>query len=456
MRIGIVGCGTSTIGFMEQMVKDQIQGVHVDVFDQGMSPDKRVPSGKGSIYGFGGAGTYSDGKLSVSDEIGGEIAAYLGKTTYQKLLAPAIDLWTLDRRLDRIEESKIGDDPKLTGIIESFFKNNLSLVLSDFIHVGTDNLQTVNQELFDRYHDDALRRFHMHFEKEIKEVVFPDQHPYYQLRFSDGSLSDPYDSIILATGRGGSNLVKDVLSKRQIPFSGTKVDIGIRYEVSHQVTRDVTDVLYEFKVKYLSKSDDEVRTFCVNPQGLVSREEGNDFVTVNGHSFVHKKTHNTNFAILVTHNFTYPFNDPNTYGLSVIRLANKLAGDKGIIIQRFKDFKVGRRSTVQRISKSYIQPTLDATPGDLNLVLPRRTAFAIEEFIETLNLAMPGMNNPGNLLYGVEAKFYSLKPQYDEPFQLPGERIYVMGDASGYTRGIVQSTMSGMYLAQALFASDQA
>ncbi len=451
MRIAIVGCGTSTIGFMEQVIRDQVTGIRVDIFERGHAPDKRTPDGKGSIYGFGGAGTYSDGKLSISEEIGGEIASYLGRNTYQEFLEPVIGLWTIEKTLDQIERSSIQNNRKLSRITESFFRNNLSLVLSDFIHVGTDNLQIVCRALFDRFSFDPMQRFRMEFEKEVEEVVFLPEKRKYQLRFSDGMLSEKYDRIVLATGRGGSGLVKKVLSERQIPFSGTKVDIGIRYELSHQVSKDVTDVLYEFKVKYLSRTDDEVRTFCVNPKGFVSREEGNDFVTVNGHSFVQTKTENTNFAILVTHNFTYPFNDPNMYGLSVIRLANKLAGEKGIIIQRYKDFLFGRRSTAQRIAKSYIQPTLDATPGDLNLVLPRRTAFAIEEFIERLNHAIPGVNNPGNFLYGVEAKFYSLKPQYDQPFRLPGEEVYVMGDASGFTRGIVQASMSGMYLAKRMF-----
>ncbi|MDI3473329.1 MAG: uncharacterized protein PWQ20_1509 [Thermotogaceae bacterium] len=447
MRIALIGSGTSAIGFIERIYKkSNVDNIKIDVFEQGEDPFTRKPVGKGSIYGFGGAGTFSDGKLSISPDIGGEIAKYLGIEVYQKYVEDALKLWTLDGKIeDRVEKSAQLDDPRISKIADRFFQNNLSVILSEFVHIGTDNLQKVIKELYKKYIEDSSKRFSFHFKKAV--VDLEKSNGKIVLVFDNGEHSEPYDKVVIATGRGGSKFVDSLLKKWNISFTGTKVDLGVRYEVSHRVTKEITDVLYEFKVKFLSRSDDEVRTFCVNPQGFVSKEIGNDFITVNGHSYVNKKSENTNFAILVTHSFTKPFDDPTTYGLSVIKLANKLAGDKGIIIQRYKDFVIGRRSTDSRISKSYIIPTLDATPGDLNLVLPRRTATAIEEFIEALNNVIPGINNPGNFLYGVEAKFYSLKPNFDKPFKLPDTEVYVVGDASGYTRGIMQATMSGMYVA---------
>jgi len=445
MRIAVVGSGTSAIGFIERIYKSSIKDIKIDVFEQGDDPFERKPIGKGSIYGFGGAGTFSDGKLSISPEIGGEISKYLGIEAYQRYVEDALNLWTLNGKIENIERSAQLSDPRISEIADSFFKNNLSIILSEFIHIGTDNLQRVIKELYKKYKEDKFKRFSFYFKRSVTDVHKDGNK--LKLVFEDKKLSEDYDKVIVATGRGGAKFVDLILKKWDISFTGTKVDLGIRYEVSHRVTKSVTDVLYEFKVKYLSRTDDEVRTFCVNPQGFVSKETGNNFVTVNGHSYVNKKSENTNFAILVTHSFTKPFDDPTTYGLSVIKLANKLAGKKGIIIQRYKDFVIGRRSTDSRISKSYIIPTLDATPGDLNLVLPRRTAVAIEEFIEALNKVIPGINNPGNFLYGVEAKFYSLKPNFEKPFKLPECEIYVIGDASGYTRGIMQATMSGMYVA---------
>jgi len=445
VKIAIIGSGTSAIGFIEKMYESNIKDVRIDIFEQGENPFLRKPVGKGSIYGFGGAGTFSDGKLSISPEIGGEISKYLGVEVYRKYVKDALNLWTLNGKIDNIEKSAQLSDPRISKIADEFFKNNLSVVLSEFVHIGTDNLQKIIKELYKKYSEDEFHRFNFYFNKTVVDLQKEDGK--IKLLFENEESTELYDKVIIATGRGGSKFIDYLLKKWRIPFTGTKVDLGVRYEVSHRVTKDITDVLYEFKVKYLSRTDDEVRTFCVNPQGFVSKETGNDFITVNGHSYVNRKSENTNFAILVTHSFTKPFDDPTTYGLSVIKLANKLAGEKGIIIQRYKDFTIGRRSTDSRISKSYITPTLDATPGDLNLVLPRRTATAIEEFIEALNTVIPGINNPGNFLYGVEAKFYSLKPNFEKPFKLPEVEIYVIGDASGYTRGIMQSTMSGMYVA---------
>lgn len=445
MRIAVIGSGTSAIGFIEKIYESDVKDIKIDVFEQGDDPFNRKPTGKGSIYGFGGAGTFSDGKLSISPEIGGEISKYLGTETYRKYVEDVLNLWTLNGEIKNVERSAQLDDPRMSKIADDFFKNNLSIVLSEFVHIGTDNLQKVIRELYKKYKEDKFKRFTFYFKKIVKDIRKDGDA--LRLVFEDGKLSEGYTKVIVATGRGGAKFVDSLLKKWNISFTGTKVDLGVRYEVSHRVTKSITDVLYEFKVKYLSRTDDEVRTFCVNPQGFVSKEVGGDFVTVNGHSYVNKKSENTNFAILVTHSFTKPFDDPTTYGLSVIRLANKLAGEKGIIIQRYKDFTNGRRSTDSRISKSYIAPTLEATPGDLNLVLPRRTAVAIEEFIEALNEVVPGINNPGNFLYGVEAKFYSLKPSFEKAFKLPGCEVYVIGDASGYTRSIMQATMSGMYVA---------
>jgi uncharacterized FAD-dependent dehydrogenase len=226
------------------------------------------------------------------------------------------------------------------------------------------------------------------------------------------------------------------------------VDVGVRVETLASVMEKITDVLYEPKFIYFSRAfDDKVRTFCVNPYGKVITESYGNVISVNGHSYAEKKTKNTNFAILVSTEFTYPFREPVAYGEYIAKLANLLSGC--VIIQRLGDLKLGRRSTEERIKRSVIRPSLTgATPGDLSFVLPYRYLVGIREMIEALDKVMPGINSRNTLLYGVEVKFYSSRLELNENLETKIRNLFTIGDGAGVTRGLIQASASGVLAAK--------
>jgi len=412
-------------------LKQSPKNIIIDCFEQGKALQERIQNND-VITGFGGAGTFSDGKLSLSSEIGGDICDLIGNNKYEDYIDEVVQLWT---RGKKVEKANLTDD-RVKRLELDFRQNNLMLRLSDFYHIGTDLLQEVLNEI-----EEELKT-----KSDVVRFHFND--------FFDFDKIDDYDYTIIASGRydnKSSHEIQKLLSRLNIDYKENKIDIGIRYEVPSEITDWLTDLLYEFKVLGYSETEELVRTFCVNPKGYVVGEGGNDFSLVNGHSFLNKKSKNTNFAILVTQKFTEPFKDAYVYGSTLALLANKLAGTGKILVQRYGDYVSGRRTTHRRLQKGFLSPTLQkASPGDLNLILPRRIANSIEHFIEQMSHVITGINNPDNLLYGIEAKFYSTKPHFQEPFRLGNENIYLIGDASGYTRGIVQATMSGIYLADVL------
>ncbi len=430
-KIALIGSGTSAIGFLTRMIESGIKHVQIDCFEQGKDLENRIKSND-VITGFGGAGTFSDGKLSISPEIGGDICDLIGETRYEGYIEDIVQLWT---RGKEVERAKITDE-RIQNLALNFRQKNLKLRISDFLHIGTDLLQEVLKEIMAEF-DKASNIVNFHFNT-----------------FFDFDTIEDYDFAIIASGRYDNKSSKEIqklLKRLEIDYKENKIDIGVRYEVPCEITDWLTDLLYEFKVLGYSDTEEIVRTFCVNPKGFVVGEGGKDFSLVNGHSFLHKKSRNTNFAILVTQKFTEPFRDAYVYGSTLAMLANKLAGDGKILVQRYGDYKLGRRTTERRIEKGFLTPTLKtASPGDLNLIFPRRIANSISHFIEQMSTVITGMNNPDNLLYGIEAKFYSTKPVFTDPFRLGAKNIYLIGDASGYTRGIVQATMSGVYLADTI------
>ena len=430
-KIALIGSGTSAIGFLVRLLKQSPKNIIIDCFEQGKALQERIQNND-VITGFGGAGTFSDGKLSLSSEIGGDICDLIGNNKYEDYIDEVVQLWT---RGKKVEKANLTDD-RVKRLELDFRQNNLMLRLSDFYHIGTDLLQEVLNEI-----EEELKT-----KSDVVRFHFND--------FFDFDKIDDYDYTIIASGRydnKSSHEIQKLLSRLNIDYKENKIDIGIRYEVPSEITDWLTDLLYEFKVLGYSETEELVRTFCVNPKGYIVGEGGNDFSLVNGHSFLNKKSKNTNFAILVTQKFTEPFKDAYVYGSTLALLANKLAGTGKILVQRYGDYVSGRRTTHRRLQKGFLSPTLQkASPGDLNLILPRRIANSIEHFIEQMSHVITGINNPDNLLYGIEAKFYSTKPHFQEPFRLGNENIYLIGDASGYTRGIVQATMSGIYLADVL------
>ncbi|MDN5359261.1 MAG: uncharacterized protein PWQ84_324 [Thermotogaceae bacterium] len=430
-KIALVGSGTSAIGFLMRFSQNSHKNITIDCFEQGKDLQERIQSND-VIKGFGGAGTFSDGKLSLSPEIGGDICDMIGMKKYEEYIDDVVHLWT---RGKKVEKANITDE-RVKQLELGFRQNNLLLRLSDFYHIGTDLLQEILKEIkLDLNGKSDMIRFHFN-------------------QFFDFDTIDEYDYVVIASGRYDNKSSKEIqklLHRFDIDYKENKIDIGIRYEVPSEITDWLTDLLYEFKVLGYSETEEIVRTFCVNPKGYVVGEGGKDFSLVNGHSYLNRKSKNTNFAILVTQRFTEPFKDAYVYGSTLSVLANKLAGTGKILVQRYGDFISGRRTTERRLQKGFLSPTLEtASPGDLNLILPRRIANSIEHFIEQMSKVITGINNPDNLLYGIEAKFYSTKPVFNEPFKLGKENVYLIGDASGYTRGIVQATMSGIYIADVI------
>jgi len=269
----------------------------------------------------------------------------------------------------------------------------------------------------------------------------------YEISCADGVYT--CRDCIISVGRIGSKWMEKICNDLEIPTKSNRVDIGVRVELPAAVFAHLTDELYESKIVYRTeKYGDKVRTFCMNPKGAVVNENTNGIITVNGHSYEDpaKQTENTNFALLVAKHFTEPFNDSNSYGESIARLSNMLGG--GVIVQRFGDLIRGRRSNIDRIRESFVTPTLNATPGDLSLVLPKRLLDGIIEMIYALDEIAPGTANDDTLLYGVEVKFYNMDVEIDENLKTTSKGLYVIGDCSGVTHSLSHASASGVYAAR--------
>jgi uncharacterized FAD-dependent dehydrogenase len=269
----------------------------------------------------------------------------------------------------------------------------------------------------------------------------------YELYTKDEVFHSKY--CVISAGRSGSKWMEKVSKDLNIPTMSNRVDLGVRVELPCEVFNHITDELYEGKIVYRTeKFEDRVRTFCMNPNGIVVSENTNGIVTVNGHSFEdeNRKTENTNFALLVAKHFSEPFKDSNEYGESIARLSNMLGG--GVIVQRFGDLERGRRSVQKRIDEGTVRPTLNATPGDLSLVLPKRLMDGIIEMIYALDKIAPGVANDDTLLYGVEVKFYNMEVQLDNNLETIHKGLYVIGDGSGVTHSLSHASASGVYVAR--------
>ena len=399
------------------------------------------------MNGFGGAGAFSDGKYNITNEFGGTLYEYIGR---QK----AIDLM---QYVDHINTQNGGGATKLYSTGNSRYKticlmNNLHLLTASVRHLGTDINYEVLSNLYAGMKDKADFYFHTPV-REIRSLA--------RAQGEDGSGTpegfeiqtdnETYtcDYCIASVGRSGSSWMEGICDSLGIRTLSNQVDIGVRVELPAEIFQDITDELYEGKIVYKTqKYQDRVRTFCMNPKGAVVNENTNGIVTVNGHSYEDpaKQTCNTNFALLVSKHFTDPFHDSNGYGESIARLSNMLGG--GVILQRFGDLIRGHRSTEKRIAKSFVIPTLDATPGDLSLVMPKRILDDIIEMIYALDKIAPGTANDDTLLYGVEVKFYNMTVEIDNDLQTCHKGLFVIGDGSGVTHSLSHASASGVYVAR--------
>lgn len=444
----IIGAGPGGIFSAYELVRLNPK-LKIAVFERGHSLEKRKCPIDGVkikscincktcqiMSGFGGAGAFSDGKYNITNDFGGTLYEHIGRDK-------AIELM---KYVDSINMSHGGEGTRLYSTAGSEFKricmqNKLTLLDASVRHLGTDKNYIVLGNIYDELKD----KVEFFFDTEIEEVSVIDGG--YRVRYADGSAD--CEKCIISVGRSGSKWMEKVCEDLEIPTESNRVDLGVRVELPSVIFEHLTDKLYESKIVYRTQQfEDNVRTFCMNPHGIVVNENTNGIITVNGHSFEdpEKKTDNTNFALLVSKHFSFPFKASNDYGTSIARLSNMLGG--GVLIQRFGDLVRGRRSTEKRIEESTVRPTLAATPGDLSLVLPKRILDGIIEMIYALDAIAPGTANDDTLLYGVEAKFYNMEAELDENLETRHKGLYIIGDGSGVTHSLSHASASGVYVAR--------
>jgi uncharacterized protein len=394
------------------------------------------------MTGWGGAGAFSDGKLTLTTEVGGWLGDYVGHDGLVELIGYADGVWVEFGATPEVH----GPDPQTAErLVERSRIAGMQLVPMRIRHIGTDRSPQVLQAM-----RDELERLGVEVRTEADVAsILVEGDRVAGVQMADGERIAA-GAVIAAPGREGADWLAAQARTLRIPLKNNAVDIGVRVEVPAEVLEPLTEPLYEAKLIYRSEQfGDRVRTFCMNPYGEVTTESYGGIVTVNGHSFAEVRTANTNFAVLVSQTFTEPFDDPITYGESVAQLANLLG--EGIIVQRLGDLKAGRRSTPERIADSTLRPTLTcATPGDLAFVLPYRHLADVLEFVDALDRLVPGVAAPSTLLYGVEVKFYSSRLEVGRDLQTAVQGLYAVGDGAGITRGLVQSSASGVVAARAI------
>ena len=444
----IVGAGPGGIFTAYELAKAD-RGLKVAVFELGKPLNQRKCPIDGKkikscvkcptcaiMSGFGGAGAFSDGKYNITNQFGGTLYEYVGKQR-------AIDLM---RYVDKINLDHGGEGTKLystanTKIKRTCLENGLHLLDAQVRHLGTD----INYVVLDNIYNELKDKVEFHFNSAVTGVEKTGEGYIVHV----GAESYSCDRCVISVGRSGSKWMESVCESLDIPTRSNRVDIGVRVELPAEVFSHLTDELYESKIVYRTeKFEDLVRTFCMNPHGVVVNENTNGIVTVNGHSYEDKSKHteNTNFALLVSKHLSEPFKDSNCYGESIARLSNMLGG--GVMVQRFGDLVRGRRSTVRRIEESFVTPTLSATPGDLSLVIPKRILDGIIEMIYALDKIAPGTANDDTLLYGVEVKFYNMEVEIDNNLETSSPGLFVIGDCSGVTHSLSHASASGVHVAR--------
>lgn len=438
----IVGAGPAGIFAALTLAKLGVGGVLL--LEQGKALSRRRRDEVSDrICGWGGAGAYSDGKLTLSGEVGGVLGEFVEKQELRRLLCAADAIYASHGAPDRI----FGEwTPQMEELADRARLADLELIPTRIRHMGTENCLLV----LEGFRRDLEGRVETWTDTRVTGVECPSGRVR-GVTLADGR-SLQADYVILAPGRSGAGWMKGQVQSLALKSSSAPVDIGVRVELPAAVMRAITDIAYEAKLIHYSRTfDEKVRTFCMNPYGEVVTERYDDITTVNGHSYAVKKSENTNFAILVSSRFTEPFNDPIGYGLYIARLANLLGG--GAIVQRLGDFSAGRRTTPARLERCLTRPTLpSATPGDLSFVFPYRHMLSIIEMLEALDRLASGVFSRHTLLYGVEVKFYSHRVALSAELETGVENLFAVGDGAGVTRGLLQASASGILAAEAIAA----
>jgi len=389
------------------------------------------------MSGWGGAGAFSDGKLTYSKSIGGNLP--------EQVIDDCMEY--VSSVYESFGATKSFYDPT-KKVIEEYsrkaFINNLKLHSYKVKHMGTECSLDVLAKIYDYIIEKSVV---VNFQEQVIDIL-ESEGKVVGVRTNKGTYNS--DIVVLAPGREGSGWLVEQTNKLGIKSTRNLVDIGVRMEIPSSVMEDIIPNFYELKLEYYSKTfNDRVRTFCMCPSGEVIMENYNGLMTVNGHSYKNSKTDNTNFAILVSTNFTEPFDQPLEYAKAITSLGNMLSNR--VVIQRLGDLKRGRRSTEARIEKGFVRPTLTAAvPGDISFILPYRHMVNILELIEAMDAMLPGVGSDHNLLYAIEAKFYSSKISTDKDFKTNISGLFAIGDGAGLTRGLMQSSISGVHVARTI------
>ena len=436
-RVIIVGSGPS--GIFAALTLSRAGVKDIAIIERGKDIQERK-RGRGMelLCGWGGAGAFSDGKLTLSPKVGGFLSDFIPQKELMNLIKEADESYLL---FGAPKEVHGQSSDKTEALYQEARLAGLEFTPMEIRHLGTENCIT----LLKRVRQNLRGKIDVFFETPVKELRV-EQGKATGVTLHDETILEA-EFVICGPGRVGAEWIKNELARLEISSIPSPVDIGVRVEAPASILRKLTDLTYEAKFIYYSKTfDDRVRTFCMNPFGEVVTETIEDIVSVNGHSYAKKKTENTNFAILVSSTFTEPFRDPIGYGRYIARLANLLGN--GVIVQRLGDFLDGRRSTTDRINRCITQPTLiSATPGDLSFVLPYRHLKSIIEMLEALDRITPGIFSRHTLLYGVEVKFYTNRVKISPTLETDIQNLFLIGDGAGITRGLMQASISGIMAA---------
>jgi len=407
---------------------------------KGRSSCARCPSCS-VISGWGGAGAFSDGKLTLTGEVGGSLGQYVGDENLKALIAAVDDTYCRYGAPEKVYG--VDNAEEVQDMVERAEKNQLKLIPVPIRHLGTGRSGEILGRMYEFL---TAKGIEVRTGCQVGSILVEDGRAAGVVTAGGEEIRGRY--VIIAPGREGSEWLRREAGRLDLPLKSNPVDIGVRVEVPGSILENLTRIFYESKLIYYSKAfDDKVRTFCMNPYGQVVMENNDGLITVNGHTHAYHKTKNTNFAVLVSKNFTEPFDNPIAYGRHIASLANLLGG--GVIIQRLGDLLAGQRSTVDRMRKCLTTPTLkEATPGDLSLVFPYRHLVSIVEILKALDGLAPGVFSRYTLLYGVEVKFYSSRMELGAGLETHIENLFAAGDGAGVTRGLVQASASGLVVAR--------
>jgi len=457
LKYDVIIVGAGPAGIFSALELTEKTNLSVLVLDRGAEIDQRkCPSSRGLechhcepcsiLSGWGGAGAYSDGKLTLSTEVGGWLNEYVSEKELKALVKYVDDIYL---KFGASEQVFGGDTDAVDEIERQAAAAGLRLIRQEVRHMGTekcaDTLRMMRKELNSKI--TFMPR------TDVKGLII-ENHSVRGVETVNGErFLGKY--VIVAPGRGGAEWLQTEAQIRGLKTVNNPVDVGVRVEVSATAMERLTKVLYEPKLVYYSKLfDDMVRTFCVSPYGEVTTESYDGVLTVNGGSYAERKTDNTNFAILVSTSFTEPFKEPIAYGKYIARLSNLLSG--GVMVQRLGDLVAGRRSTPERLTRSVVTPSLkNATPGDLSFVLPYRYLQDIREMLQALDVIAPGVHSRDTLLYGVEVKFYSSHLQLTNSLETKIPNLFTIGDGAGVTRGLIQASASGVIVAREILKREQ-